>query len=75
MRYTTETMRVVNKLTGRSTYYKRVCDVWRRISKVDDKKLCADSESASCMFTKGAANPKSRYIRHFTTLNYNFPGL
>lgn len=75
MRYTTDVMSVENKVTKRVTHYKRICEVWRRISADDMARLWEEKESCSNLSTTGAANPKSAYIRHFTTLNYNFPRL
>lgn len=65
--YIMETVVVVNKVTGRKTYYLFVCDVLRRIGKADHDKIVREAYKASCMVTKGAANPDIPYIRHFTT--------
>jgi len=68
--YTMETVVVINKVTGRRTYYKLVCGVLRRIGKDDHHKIVVESYKASCMVTKGAANPDLPYIRHFTTWHF-----
>lgn len=68
--YTMETVVVINKVTGRRTYYKLVCGVLRRIGKDDHHKIVCDSYKASCMSTTGAANPKATHIRHYTTWHF-----
>ena len=70
VQYTMETVLVINKATQRKTYYKLVCGVLRRIGADDHHKIVVESYSASCMSTVGAANPKSAYIRHFTTWHF-----
>lgn len=73
--YHMETVVVVNKTTGVKTFYKLVCGVLRRIGKDDHHKIVCEAWKASCMVTKGAANPKSTHVRHHTTWHFRMSDL
>lgn len=70
--YVMETVVVINKLTGRKSYYMMVCGALRKIGKDDHDKIARESVRASCMSSVGAVNPASKYIRHYTTWHFEF---
>lgn len=68
--YHMETVVVIHKITGLKTFYKVVLGGLRRIGKEEHHKIVCEAWKASCMYTTGAANPKSTHIRHYTTWHF-----
>jgi len=63
LKYQMEIMRCFNKITSKTTYFLRKCDVMSRISKVDYDKIYDGCDGFSCAYSTFDV----RFNRHFIT--------
>ena len=66
--YYSELMRSVNKTSGKITYYVKVCDVMKRITREEYDKRYDDADGISCLYTKET----KAHWRHYTTAIYEY---
>ena len=66
--YYSELMRSVNKTSGKITYYVKICDVMKQITREEYDKRYDDADGVSCLYTKQAKT----HWRHYTTVSYEY---
>jgi len=66
-RYVMSVFSTANVTTGKTTYYKMVCDVPRRVSKENFDSLCHQSNRSDSYRTEMNGN----YIRQYKSIYFN----
>ena len=64
--YYSELLRSVNKTSGKITYYVKVCDVMKRITREEYNKRYEDADWISCLYTKATKT----HWRQYATVVY-----